>query len=151
MPLCDDPNATGWYTLRGDREKPAATRPMFECRFVTKGGKLKVRRMIDNAVETKDDAVYGKILADSIRSGVVGWRNIRDKDGNEIPFSLEALNDIISDDEDKGRLRDDEIAELAYNWPLAVSFTEDDRKNFGLPPTSGAASSATPAVRQVAA
>jgi hypothetical protein len=122
MPICDDPNALGFYTLRADRNKPLEKRPMFICKFLTVSKSRATQKLSDDAFETKDNAQCMALLIQAIQTCVVGWKNFVDEAGSPIEFSESALVD---------RLTNRELWELARGCANAI--TEDDLKNSASP------------------
>ncbi len=131
MPICDDPNATGYFWLKSDEDKPLAERPVFLCKFITRAKSREIDRILQQAYETPNNSGCYLLLMQSIRAGIVGWRNFGD-----LEYSEENLAE---------KLTDREIWELARGWPGAVSLSEDDLKNFGSARSSAAGAPANPA------
>lgn len=116
MPISADPDATAEYSLASDADKPAESRPVFICRFMTRKEHRHVADLVQEAYDTpatpEGDAECYRLLIEAIGIGVVGWRNIA------IPFDLSRLDEALSDRE---------FWELARNYPGAVRSTERDR------------------------
>lgn len=120
MPLSDDPNALGVFSLATDRDKPEATRPCFVVRFVTRGKDRERKRLIEQAETTIDDAERFALLLKAIKTCVVGWRNVKGDDGAELPFNDENL---------EAKLNDREFWELARGCVYGVTMNGEDLKN----------------------
>lgn len=124
MPICDDPNAFGYYTLKADLGKPVATRPMFKVKFFTRAKFREIARDLDEARVERDDAKCFEKVMGAIRKAVTGWVNVKDDAGNDLPFTDENV---------AARLHDLEIWELANSMGMPVTLSGDDQKNFASP------------------
>jgi hypothetical protein len=140
MPISADPDKTAEYVLPTDADKPADTRPTFICRFMTKREYVTHGDIIAKARSSpatpEGDAECYHLLQQAIAIGVVGWRNMVDRDGNPVPFSTDNFDAVLSDLE---------IWELAANFPLAIQTSEVDAKKSALRLRSTGESSATDA------
>lgn len=134
MPISSDPARTAPYWLACDAETPEANRPTFDCRFLTRREMRRVDELTKQAYAAKDDAQCYGLLIDALRVGVAGWRNMFDPDGQPVPFDLSAIDGILTDQE---------LWELVYGYPRAVSRTEHDRFLSRSPSQPTGASSAT--------
>lgn len=118
MPISSDPQSTAPYWLACDADKPEETRPTFICRFMTRREHRRVDELVKQAYASKKDDECFALLVDALRVGIVGWRNVKDHAGNEIPFDLSNVDAVLTDRE---------IWEAAYGYPQAVSQTERER------------------------
>jgi hypothetical protein len=137
MPLAADPNATVDFSLGSDRDKPAASRPVFIVRMLTRRQASEIERLTKAANETKDDRECFDLCWQAITQGVVGWRNFVD------PSTGKPLKEFSSDNL-SAALSDLEIFELLLSYPLAVRLEERGRFNLGPAPPSGSASAPVP-------
>lgn len=95
MPRLLDPNLT--FDIVLDSDKDSVPPPTFVYRIlngrewlivgevndlVNEGGELQIKVMLER--------VYAACVV-----GLVGWKNMVDRDGNEVPFSVDAIRDII--------------------------------------------------------
>jgi hypothetical protein len=118
MPISANPDATAPYWLAADEGIPEETRPTFVCRFMTRREHQRVADLAKQAFETKDDAACYDLLIQALSVGVVGWRNIKGRDGADVPFDLSSIDAVLTNAE---------IWEAVYGYPRAVSRTENDR------------------------
>ena len=114
--IASDPTKRFVFHLESDRDRENA--PGFLCRFLTKREYESVRAKLELATEKQHGPEVDKAVAEVIELGVVGWVNI-DK-----PFNLESLVDILTPDE---------IAELAFGYPVQCRLAERERLFFGQP------------------
>ena len=96
MPLALDPSETVPVSLKIDAAKPDGARPTFLLRFLTCREVLTVERMTKVAFDEKDNAVGLEKLNDVLRVGLTGWRNVIGRDGEPVPFSIEAVDDVLT-------------------------------------------------------
>lgn len=118
MPLSADPDRLAEFSLATDRDKPAESRPVFLCRFMTRREHQKIDDLFSRALAEDDPSARWQLLRQIIEIGVVGWRNF----GRE--FSIDAIADVLSDLE---------IWELARDYRFAVLLSEADLKNLSGP------------------
>jgi hypothetical protein len=125
MPIASDPTKRFIFHLDSDRDNENA--PGFLCRFLTKREYETVRGKLELAAEKQYGPEVDRAIAEVIEMGVVNWVNI-DK-----PFNLESLVDILTPDE---------IAELAFGYPVQCRLAERERLFFGLPSRASSGKSA---------
>ncbi len=119
MPLAMNPNESFKYVLVSDRQVAESVQPYFELRFMSVKDWLAITKIaelidapekieqIEQAQESKeakravaiekakegfvkfDDCV--KVLTDA----VIGWGNMTDRSGEEIPFDIEKLTELL--------------------------------------------------------
>lgn len=131
MPLALDPSATIWAHLESDKDKNP--RPEFEIRFLTRRELSRANKIIDESRAGVDyDASHAK-LDEALAIGVVGWREIKSRDGTAITFGVGKLDEVLT-----GREKF-ELAELMLSLPRA---SEAEKKSSGLPAISPPESSA---------
>jgi hypothetical protein len=122
MPIALSKDETCPVWLRSDADKPEAERPTFLFHYLTRAEVRRVdawRKEGEGAAEVEQiEAMLDKI----IRLGLAGWRNVRDRDGNEIPYSPDSLDDVLTLQEKM---------ELAVYDPSAVDAGEAKKKNRG--------------------
>lgn len=144
MPLSADPTATAPYSLKRDQQIPEDRRPVFRCRFLTRGAVTTIERMLNAATKKKGQAYYDALI-EIILFGVVDWENFcypkigsngkpHPKAGQAAPFNPDSIHEILS-----GR----EIREAAHDYPLAVLLNEADMGNSDSHSPSAAASAET--------
>ncbi len=120
MPVCDDPNAFGFYVFKCDRKKPEDQKPKLKVKMLTRSKARAIQRELEEMRQSStDDEAYFDGIVDVLLPVLVGWKNYKDGD-TEVPFTKESFSD---------RLRHAELIELANNFMWAVAPTEDDLKN----------------------
>ncbi|MGC4033692.1 MAG: hypothetical protein QM754_18560 [Tepidisphaeraceae bacterium] len=148
-----DPNETCKFWLAADKDKKPEDRRIFTCIAGNRRIRKQHEALLEKAVNFRIDQFRLidqrkfeeakvahqsrlKTLEEAIFLGVTGW-NIAD-----VPFekSIDAMDEILRDD--------DELIELARDWPLAGKLTEDDLKNSPSPQDTGAEKSAPDAVAE---
>ena len=100
MPIALEAGETFKYVLRGDREKPGASeaRPAFIFEYVTARRARAIARPLDaleKAGKTGTSEAYDALFK-ALGANLVGWENMRGRDGKEIPFSPSELDDIVT-------------------------------------------------------
>ena len=94
MPIAIDPDARVRVVLSTDKGK--APEPAFFVRPLT----LRQYRKVSETDETVGQASNGSEaigrLLKAIEVGLVGWEHVSDKDGQPIPFSMDALEDVVT-------------------------------------------------------
>ncbi len=129
MPICDDPDAHGYYILRSDRGKPNPLR--FKCKCLTIAQSRAIASDFDESLKLSgQDAVCSALLEKIIKPFVIGW--------NDEGFGMDALAE---------RLNRDEVIELALGIDYATAPTEDDLKKSVSDVSSAPASSANDAAQ----
>jgi hypothetical protein len=121
MPIGFDPNDTCLVTLDClDQGKPDAERARFKCRFLTSGQRKRVEALVQQAYQPQaTDAERDALINQALLLGIVGWENLRDSDGKDVPFGPEALDEFTF------RAK----SAMASEYPVRVSISEGDRKN----------------------
>lgn len=116
MPLTiADELAEEWHTPERYKEEPEP--PAFRVRGLTGREQMQLRN--SQCFDADDGAFTGQGLWVAASIGCIGWRNVRDTNGEDIGFSVAAL----------GRLPMTLIAEIGNAVISRSSFSEDDRKN----------------------
>lgn len=135
MPIALDRSELAEVSLRSDRDKPEAERPVFLFHYLTRREVRQINawRKDADGVETVDgvEAIVDKI----IRLGLSDWRNIRGRDGEPVPFSLDAVDDVLTFNEKM---------ELAVFYPQLVDAAETAKKK------ASASASTTPTAESAA-
>lgn len=91
MPIAIDPNATVDYILECDRKKEKEDQTVFELRWLTAQELARLEDGSLTSIMSKENRPEfqihsGSMQIKTLQIGLVGWRNFRDKDGNEIDF-----------------------------------------------------------------
>ena len=138
MPVSADPNATCEIWLDDDADQPAQTRLTFTCRFLTRAQRTRVLELRRTAFAETDNAKCFDLLWQAISIGVVGWRNaVNGDDGRPVEaFNRETIGLVLSDQE---------IWDLANEYPAKVSLSETERFLSRSRSRASAAASAPPA------
>lgn len=132
MPVGLDTSEHAPVSLRSDADKPEDVRPVFLFHYLTRRERRAVFAALDE-IRNPDSDVEA-LLDKALRIGLVGWRNMRGRDGAEIPFSPDAVDDVLTAAEK---------FELAFAYPDVVAETEAGlKKKLDSPPSPGTASSA---------
>ena len=95
MPIPLSKEDTFKLTLKSDEELPEEIRPYFKCKFLTGREQRKLAEILDTFTESKSSFDVITKSFDMIRPVIVGWGNMVDSAGKEIPFSKDGLEDII--------------------------------------------------------
>jgi len=119
MPLALDPNETFDLVLETDREKPDP--PAFVFRYMTE------REFLAHAAIGDDDELRSGLSSAeamdrvhaALAANLVGWRNLRSREGEPIPFAPQRLPDLLTVGE---------MWELYYG-ARRQNRVEDDEKN----------------------
>lgn len=95
MPIVCDPTATFDLWCDSDAEKPAETRPIFTFR-PPNGREQKELIAAAARTEAAEDAgaIFDQVFA-TLRAGIVGWRNLTGRQGNEIVFDPAELDAVL--------------------------------------------------------
>ncbi|HUX00914.1 MAG TPA: hypothetical protein VMY35_08030 [Phycisphaerae bacterium] len=98
MPIALEAGETFKYVLRGDRNKPAESRPAFIFEYVTARQARAIARPL-HELEKSDKTGTSEAfdaLFKAIRANLVGWENMRGRDGKDIPFAASELDAIVT-------------------------------------------------------
>ena len=130
MPRALNPNSRFPVVL--DSDASSDPKPTFWFRFLTGAEFME----LDDAVSSQQAAGTARDLAAPVytvlRMGLVDWTNLRDHDGNPIPYQPADLERFV----DYG-----EACELAVKMRTGCMLSEGDLKKLGSPSASPAASS----------
>ncbi len=95
MPLALDPKRKNKIVLNSDEDKPEASRPAFIFNFLN-GRQCRILAEFDEKiVDSKDNVEACDLTFETLRKFLIGWENMIGRDGKEIPFDLEVLEDIV--------------------------------------------------------
>ena len=91
MPIAIDPKATIDYVLKCDEGKPTEDQTVYELRWLTVS---ELAQLEDGTLTSQMDAdgkpefrvLSGSVQVKALVLGLVGWRNFKDREGNEIKF-----------------------------------------------------------------
>lgn len=102
MPLPLEPNETFEIILKSDKDKPREIQPRFIYRHLTCRQWKKVAKFKDNLDEIAKDKSAKDVLdrmlneiKETATTNLIGWVNMKDLQGNSIPFDIEKFEDII--------------------------------------------------------
>lgn len=94
--LC--PNATKQFVLPEDRETPKDQQTVFRIKVFSAGEFRKFLKKAKIITSKKNDDRTLTETCDEIlelcKQGVVGWQNLKDQDGQDVPFSADRLEDL---------------------------------------------------------
>jgi len=137
MPLALDPEKKFDLVLETDAERPPEERPTFVFRFLTGREWKKVAAIQESIDEGMKGSEAIDRIFEALALGVVGWRNIRGRDGRPIPFAAESLDLALTVKE---------AAELAARMLAQTDAGGEDRKKSASPsPSASENSAAAPA------
>ena len=110
--------------------------PVFTFRFLSEGELAELLDWRDAADREEDNARARELLYKIVRAPLVGWRNLRGRDGKEIPYDPDALGKVLSLAE---------LWEACWRLPNVMARGEDDVAKKKLeellrPPPSGSQS-----------
>jgi hypothetical protein len=114
MPIGFAPTDVATISLPCFASKPEAERPRFKFRFLSAGQIKKVERLRDEAARAKGEQEADALVNAAILEGLLGWENLRDHDGGDVPFSPEALDEFTL------RLK----FQMAIEYPRELLYTE---------------------------
>jgi hypothetical protein len=132
MPIVCDTDNQYEYVLHSDRAKPKEEQPVFYFRYLSCREWREAIRLHDKyrACEVLDEEI--ELALQLIGTGLIGWKNIKDKKGIAVPYAIENVLDIVSilekaeliqavlnqsiDNEDKKKLE----PQSPYNLELSV-------------------------------
>lgn len=89
MLIACDPNETADVTLPGADATPAERRPTFVYRHFTGRQIIERERLFDAAQGVEAVAV-------AVAVGLVGWRNVTDRDGRPLAFDPAKIPDVLT-------------------------------------------------------
>ena len=95
MPLGCDPSMTVAVVLSSDLRLPDDKRPRFLCRFLTPRRHNKINELLKRVQGSPTDEQW-KIVREAVALCVTGWERMTDEDGNAVPFSMDAMMDLLN-------------------------------------------------------
>lgn len=99
MPLALEPGASFKVVLESDEHKPAKERPYFKFRYLSGREWNGITAMVDLKDRLDQNNVDGDFISaetyDTIRKSLVGWGNMVGRDGKNIPYDPEKLEDVV--------------------------------------------------------
>lgn len=97
MPLALDPQETFDLVLESDQAKPEAEQPTFTFRYLSNREWKQVAKTTDKLSELRKEGLDNMLtsIEEGLKVGLVDWKNIKDRDGNSIPYDPARLDDII--------------------------------------------------------
>jgi hypothetical protein len=95
MPLILEPNATYKIVLSTDSDKPESKQPYFSFRYLNGREWLKLARLSDEFETSNKGDNTLQLVFKAIRISLIGWGNMIDIDGQEIPYDPAKLEDIL--------------------------------------------------------
>ena len=125
MPIIEmDPDAHAEFSLPVDRELPVDRRPVFVTRYITSRDRMKMSHLRRQAIfESPTEEQAFATYCDALKICLIGWRNLVDVKGKEIPFDLApetcGLPDVYMDSE---------LWDIMTEAVAAVSLAYADRK-----------------------
>ena len=98
MPIALDPGHTAGYVLKRDQQKPENSRPTFLFHYLTRAESRRVRDLRERARGEQDQDASEQLLNDALLVGLVGWRNVADRNGKAVEFtpSSESLDEVLT-------------------------------------------------------
>ena len=96
MPINCDPNSKHRVVLITDKKKDPAVQPAFFFRVLNIPGRaeLLARNAAGDKLNTDKAAIDHEI--ETIKMYLLGWENITDREGKEIPYDPEKIEDILA-------------------------------------------------------
>jgi hypothetical protein len=95
MPLALDPNQTFKIILESDKDKPARLQPCFVYSYLTGRQWLAVASLQDQLDDlTAADQIVDKVFQ-AASTGLVGWENMIDRNGEPVEFNIDTLDMIV--------------------------------------------------------
>jgi hypothetical protein len=140
MSIALDPSQTSEISLDNDADRPEAERPTFLARFLTCREARHVQDRLSSP-DSDDPAKQDELLERVLAIQLAGWRNVADRDGKAIPFTvtdgrLVTAGDVVTPME---------RWELIAKCQTAIRLDEAKKKALRLQRLSAGASSATTA------
>jgi len=96
MPLTCNPDSTYDIVLSTDKDKEPADQPAFVFQYLTGRKWKQVANLSDEFESANSGADMLDLAFDAIKISLIGWKNLTDPQGNEIPFDLSILDDILT-------------------------------------------------------
>jgi hypothetical protein len=85
--IAEDRNKTGWFTPESQKKFPENEQASFKLRALTLAEELAIR---DHTYDERGRMLFGSKINMTVRAGLVGWKNVTDKDGKPIAFKTES-------------------------------------------------------------
>ena len=135
MPLATRPNQKYEFVLSTDMELPEESRPVFIFRYLNVLDWEQIAGLNDKIESTRDGKEALRLLFEVIEKTLVGWRNMKNSEGQEVEFNLMLLKSMVSMPEARELL----LAAMAQMPNI------EDKKKLSSQSTLNTASAITPA------
>lgn len=96
MPIAFDPEQRAEFVLSSDKDRPEGQRITWIAKFLTVRQAMRVRELTRRVSEAKTDDEISAAIREGLGVGIVGWRGARGEDGKELPFSIDAIDDVLT-------------------------------------------------------
>jgi len=96
MPLTCDPDSTYDVVLEIDKDKEPDKQPKFIFQYLTGRKWKEVANLSDAFDEAKGGAAMLDLAFDTIKVALIGWKNLTNSKGEDIPFNLNELDNILT-------------------------------------------------------
>ena len=117
MPVFLEPGLSFPVVLESDKDKPAETRPTFFAKSQAMRGQQRIATVLDRLTSDKEvttEQLFSDVV-DTLGEVLTGWKSM-----NGIPYSVDALRDVLSYTEARELLR-----KVAYNQHVTL----DEKKS----------------------
>jgi hypothetical protein len=119
MPRACDRSIVCTLILGSDKDKPYETQPRFFCPSLNMREQMRLGSLLDGITAVKNSVELYETIVEVLGSVLSGWINMATRDGTPIPYSKEAIFDVLDFREGY------ELARLALT---SSSISESDRK-----------------------
>ena len=96
MPLTCNPDSTYDIVLEVDKDKESDKQSVFIFQYLTGRRWKEVANLSDSFEDAKGGAAMLDLAFKLIKVGLIGWKNLTNPKGDEIPFDLDELDDILT-------------------------------------------------------
>jgi hypothetical protein len=96
MPLTCNPDSTYDVVLECDKHKEPDNQPAFVFQYLTGRKWKEVANLSDSFESASGGAAMLDLAFDTIKIALVGWKNLTNSKGEEIPFNLNELDNILT-------------------------------------------------------
>lgn len=126
MPLALDPESKFKLVLKSDADKPEGQQPAFIFKHLTGRQWRQLGEKYDSLEDIDGTADCADLIYECVLMFMVGWENMKDREGKDIPFDPSKIEDIIG------------MAETQELINRVLRYTPDftDKKKFDSPSPS---------------